>query len=270
MRYDERYGRKLQPPFPSANAIAWLFAIVGIDCALTIGDMRVNAEESSETRVSQDVQSADDRAKGSKSNLQLLAIGIANYEQARGHLPLAATKGRGEQSQRSWRVEILPFIPGPIDEKLGRPSYPYAALYERYNRDEAWDSEQNKKVLKDMPDCFRAPGDKKDVTSTPYLVPVGKGAVFEASRATKIAEIEDGSFDTILIIESNPRVPWTKPTDLVIDASKKLPKLGGLHDKGFFAADAAGGRHFIKNDIDQAQLRALISRNGREPQQFPD
>ncbi len=43
---------------------------------------------------------------------------------------------------RSWRVDILPF--------LGQE-----ALFAQYKQNEPWDSENNKKVLAQMPDVFR-------------------------------------------------------------------------------------------------------------------
>ena len=65
-------------------------------------------------------------------------------------------------------------------------------------------------------------------------------------------------------------VPWTKPDELVYDAKKPLPKLGGQFPEGFHAIFADGSPHFFKKDIyaDEPTLRALITRDDGKVVQY--
>ena len=153
---------------------------------------------------------------------------------------------------------------GGFSEEAGRPEHPYQKLYERYQLNEAWDGPHNKQVLKQIPDIFRGPGDRPDATDTVYSAVVGKGAIFDGAAGTPVADINDGSSRTILLVESKPAVPWTKPVDIAYDPAQRLPKFGGVYAGGFFAVDAAGGRHFIPADIKTDHLRALITRDGKD------
>ena len=56
----------------------------------------------------------------------------------------------------------------------------------------------------------------------------------------------DGLSNTILFADAADGVPWTKPDELdVDDASKPLPKLGGLFDDGFHVAFGDGSVKFV-------------------------
>jgi hypothetical protein len=59
-------------------------------------------------------------------------------------------------------------------------------------------------------------------------------------------------------------VPWTKPEDLPFDPGQALPRLGGLFGGDFHALWADGSVTFLSKDIDRQELRAAITRAGRE------
>jgi hypothetical protein len=59
-------------------------------------------------------------------------------------------------------------------------------------------------------------------------------------------------------------VPWTKPQDLPLIPTKRLPDLGGQLKDGFCAGFADGSARFIKRDVDPKVLKALITANGQE------
>ena len=71
-----------------------------------------------------------------------------------------------------------------------------------------------------------------------------------------------------LIVEvgEDQAVTWTKPDDLPFDPDPKqpLPKLGGLFGDGFHAAFCDGSVRFLRHDIGEQTLRALITRDGGE------
>jgi prepilin-type processing-associated H-X9-DG protein len=154
----------------------------------------------------------------------------------------------------SWRVAILPFV-----EQQN--------LYQQFHLDEPWDSEHNKTLLAQMPKIYALPaahkgGDDK----TYYRVFVGKQAFFdlEQSKGKRIADITDGTSNTISIVEAAEAVPWTKPEGLPFDPEKPLPKLGKFYGGGCNAVFFDGSVHFLAATIEEAVLRALITPSGGE------
>jgi hypothetical protein len=101
-------------------------------------------------------------------------------------------------------------------------------------------------------------------TETYYQGFVGEGAVFEGKEGIRIAEITDGTSNTLLMVDGGEPVPWTKPQDLPFDPRKPLPKLGGLFPEIFYAALCDGSVQGLKKKLDEQTLRALITRNGGE------
>ena len=157
----------------------------------------------------------------------------------------------------SWRVHILPFIEQD-------------ALYRKFKLDEPWDSENNKPWSQTAIKVFQVPGrpaaqpwetylrgfiGPKDVKAEhrPWLLEgESKGPAFP-----KI--FSDGTSNTILVAEAAESVPWAKPDDLVYDGVKPLPKFGGPN--GTFVTGFADGsvRTFRRGQIDEKNMRYLIS-----------
>jgi hypothetical protein len=82
-------------------------------------------------------------------------------------------------------------------------------------------------------------------------------------RGTGIADILDGTSNTILVIEGATPLPWTKPEDLPYAPTGKLPELGAFKD-AIHAAFADGSVITIKRKFDETAMRAAITRNGGE------
>jgi hypothetical protein len=79
-----------------------------------------------------------------------------------------------------------------------------------------------------------------------------------------IATFTDGLSNTILLVEGDERVPWTKPEDLHYAADRPLPKLGGLHRHGFVVAMADGSVRMVSKKTSEKTIRAAITPNGGE------
>lgn len=208
----------------------------------------------------------------SLNNLKQLALAMHNYHDVHKHFPPAVVLGPDGKTPHSWRVELLPFLEA-------------AHLYEQYKRDEPWDSPNNKKVLAQMPDVFRAPGDAQDSTNTSYFLPTGSQTLFPLKkpqtmadlqksqsesdvekRATRFADVRlDGLSNTIAIIETKRDVPWTRPQDIDCDPKIPLPKFGRLYDDRFHIALADGSTRSLKSSIDEKTMRQLLSPAGGEP-----
>ena len=209
-----------------------------------------------------DTKQSEDKPKAeridrqtSKENLKLIGLAMHNYHDTYGRFPLAAVYAKNDKDRKkpllSWRVAILPFIE---EDKL----------YGEFKLDEPWDSDHNKKLLPRMPKIYGR-SDAKSDGSTFYQVFVGKNAAFDDGlKKINFAHFTDGTSNTLLVVEAAKAVPWSKPEDLPYDPDKPLPKLGGLFDDGFHALFADGWVQFIKKDIEEKTLRALITRNGGE------
>jgi hypothetical protein len=188
----------------------------------------------------------------SRSNMLNLSFAMLSHRITHRRFPEATAFSKEGKPLYSWRVLLLPFI----EEEQ---------LFKEFRLDEPWDSEHNKALIPRMPAAY-APviGKHKGKYVTHYQVLVGGGAMFEEMKKIAEADIQDGPANTIMIVEAEEAVPWTKPDDLVYDSKKPLPKFGGLFKDGFHAAFADGTVRFIKKDTDEKLLRALITRAGGE------
>ena len=124
----------------------------------------------------------------------------------------------------SWRVAILPFIG-------------HAQLMQEYDFNQAWDSSHNLLLLDKMPEIFRSPNAPVSQTrghanflgfSGPFSA-LGTRVAKEIENAKAIMgrgdshqqrgeyvskfDIEDGTNNTLLVMESQQSIPWTKPED---------------------------------------------------------
>jgi hypothetical protein len=152
-------------------------------------------------------------AAGAKtlSNLQQLALAAQGYEATFGRLPSDYRDATGT-AILSWRVALLPF--------LGE-----ATLFGRFDPTRAWDDPTNLPLLSLMPDAFRSPSSPAGSTTSDYAGAVGAGTVFAGGPGPKLADITDGTSNTILFGEAiGSAIPWTRPGDIAVGS---CPALGG-------------------------------------------
>ncbi len=105
---------------------------------------------------------------------------------------------------------------------------------------------------------------------THFRVFVGPGAAFEGTEGLTATRFADGMSSTILIVEAEDAVPWTKPDELLYSADKPLPKLGVPGRDGFYAVFGDGTvrllmTRFLKEEFKEEMLRRLILRNDGMP-----
>ena len=215
---------------------------------------------------------AADRS-GAMNDLKQIALGLHNYHQMHGRFPPAVIEENGVQ--RSWRVELLPYL----DED---------ELWEAYRKDEPWHSRANSAVTDSIPDVYRHPADDRDRSFTAYFAPLaapakaaetgaaetgaggakpGPATLWNATApGSRFRDITDGTAYTLLVVEAKRPVPWTKPEDLTLDLSGPLDptQLGGFVPRVFLAAFADGSVRAFQTDLAPARLRALLTRNGNE------
>jgi hypothetical protein len=203
-----------------------------------------------------------------QNNLRQIGLAVHNIHDTYKHLPPADICDKLGLPLLSWRVAILPYI----DQK---------ELYDQFRIDEPWNSKHNIKLLEKMPKVFAAIGIKtkepgltfyQAFVADPKAAPEHQTAWETRPDASspfgawgpRMTDFTDGTSNTFLVVEAGEPVPWTKPADLPYDASKPLPKLGGVFKDGFTAVMADGWAVFIPRDLDEQTLRALITRAGGE------
>lgn len=192
-------------------------------------------------------------------NLKRIGLALINHASSQNHFPAPAIVGRDGRPLLSWRVALLP--------ELG-----YQSLYDRFRRDEPWDSPHNRALLAEMPPEFACPGGPvRRLGQTGYLVVVGPktdpwsvNTPFEPTRGVAFHEVTDGSSGTILVLETEALVPWTKPDDLQWAPGGPLPRLASPHSGGANAVFADGMARFLKATIRPETRLAILTINGGE------
>lgn len=190
-----------------------------------------------------------------KNHLKQIALAFHNHISTNDQLklPTAASTDKNGKSLLSWRVQLLPH--------LGQ-----AALYKQFHLDEPWDSEHNKTLIERIPPVFVSPTHRELAKEgkTVYLVPTGKGTVFDGNEGIGLREIRDGM--TILAVEAHrdAAVVWTKPADLVVDFKNPSKHLKSAFAGGFHVAICDGSVRYFKDDLNAEVLAALFTRDGGE------
>lgn len=187
----------------------------------------------------------------SANNLRQIALAMHNYHDTMGTFPPAAVFDKNGKPLLSWRVLILPYIEQDN-------------LYKEFHLDEPWDSEHNKKLLEQMPRIYLAEEEDAKKHLTRYQGFSGKGAFFDGATGIKIANIFDGTSNTIMVAEAAKGVPWSKPEDIAFDEGKLVPRVVNPQKGGFSAAFCDGSVRFFKKTIKEETLRALVTVGGGE------
>jgi hypothetical protein len=198
----------------------------------------------------------------SRNNLKQMELAMYGYADTyRGALPQPAIYDADGQPLLSWRVMILPYL------EAGR-------LFNHFRQNEPWDSQHNRQLLTPMPAVFVHPSaDPKETAQglTHYRVFVGQpGAkvhplfVLDPAARFKLADITDGTANTLMIVEAAEPVPWTKPAELPFAPDQPLPKLGVLAHRDPNVLLADGSVRELSRFVDERILRAVITMNGGE------
>jgi hypothetical protein len=191
-----------------------------------------------------------------KNNLKQIGLALHYYHETYGSFPPAYSTDSSGAPTLSWRVLILPFI----GEKM---------LYARFDLDKPWDAPENRRLLAEMPECFRCPEQAEkhpdSLWVTHYLAPVGPETAFPDDAATRFRELKDGSSNTILVVEDQQHfVPWTAPHDVSVDDCISHLKSHSKHDAhtgGQHNLIADGTVRFITSNISEETLRCLLTIN---------
>ena len=201
------------------------------------------------------VQSARGAARraSSTNNMRQIMLALHNYHDVHKKFPPAYATDENGNPTVSWRVLILPYLEQQV-------------LYEKFKLDEPWDSPNNKQWSAVVVPTYHSPGSGTEMGMTNYLGVFGENAIFTGKDGTRIADIRDGTSNTIAVVEVSDEeaVPWAKPADYKYDPDDPMAGLGGLWPRGFIAALADGSVRYINEGIDPEILKRLFSRNDGE------
>jgi hypothetical protein len=194
------------------------------------------------------VQQVREAARRTQSinNLRQHVLASLNYEASNGNYPARANYSPDDKPLLSWRVHILPFMEA-------------ADLYAKCKLDEPWDSSHNIKLLDQMPEFYRGPNSVHE-NKTVYLGISGPGTVFGKKDGTRLANIADGTSNTIMFVEvtDDAAVEWTKPEDYELDKDDPRWGLWGARPGGFIAAFCDGSVRVINDAVDDETIINLM------------
>ncbi|MBX3445062.1 MAG: DUF1559 domain-containing protein [Planctomyces sp.] len=226
------------------------------------------------------VQQAREAARRAQSNNNLKQIGLAlhNYHDTFGFFP-AGTVANADlepEERLSWMYSILPYL----DQ---------APLFNNIRSKESWDSAANTPSIERLIPTYLHPSSPEPTTHEgrgathyvglagigedgPTLAATDKGAGFFAyNRATRIAQITDGTSNTVMVAESDGQArPWAEGGPSTIRPLTQQPYIngpdgiGGISQGGANMLFADGSVRFVSEQIDSKVMEALTTIAGGE------
>jgi len=198
-----------------------------------------------------------------KNNLHNLGLAVWKYVDAHHELPPPVSGA--DSVQRSWRVEMLPWL----DEQ---------PLRDKYDESSPWNAPANEQVARTAVPIFQCPSNFNSADSTgryytSYSAVTGPDAVFSDAARTEFPKaVSDGTANTLLFVEAcGQQIVWTEPRD--VDAAKNPVGINivgetsgesrefasSYHTGGFHATFADGSVRFISERISRDVLKAFTT-----------
>lgn len=183
------------------------------------------------------------------ANLAKVWSQLTIYTDRFGQTPGMVTRKDGSPSMLSWRVHLLPLIG-------------YQTLYNKFNLEESWDSENNKTLLQYMPEVYVTNEQDKTVTSLQAFVGPESAMVGNGVRRRGRA-MGDANVNTLrlMIVKNTAAVPWTAPDPHLVDRSSDLTDLIDP-DKGMWVASSLGKYFLIPKQVPRELLYAFATTDG--------
>lgn len=211
---------------------------------------------------------------GCQTNLKQIGLAMQNFHDTYITFPDSRTNllnGMSPCPERSWRVELLPFMDHIQD-------------FNAYDRASAWDSKKNLRLAMRPMSIYTCPtvppSDHRDTAGrwySAYSVLVGPDTAFPNGRGLRQGKFSDGLSNTALVVEAcGEEIIWTEPRDLTLPPNQIGINLPGnrprhssgtwssYHTNGAFNLMADGSVRFLSKAVDTQVLRAITTPNGGE------
>ena len=247
---DRPRRRKASGGFPTWAIVAIVLGVccvVGVPGAAVMVGLLLPA--------TQKVRDAAGRTKDA-NNLKVVGMGYHNHHDARGQAtgPYATDPATGRPNTGlSHRVALLPYIE-------------QEALYRSFDLSQPWDGGRNRPLADTVVQHFASPLDPAGTAATRYQAFVGPGTMYDPAKPRpRLADVTDGTSNTILMVTADDAVVWSKPQDLAYSPAGPLPSFGrNAFGGGTNVLMADGSVRFLKNTTPEPTVRALITRAGGE------
>lgn len=181
-----------------------------------------------------------------RNSMKMIGLAFHNYHDVYRAFPRHSGNAEGANKNLSWRVELLPFVE-------------HAELYNRFKRDEPWDSDHNKALISEMPDVYKTKGIEKPGHTAVHVFIGDKTPFGDDDKKTRIRNFTDGTSNTILAVEAGPDTAdiWTKPGGLKFTGDNGLKVLGTIGDT-FNVLLTDGSVRAVSQSINKDVLHNLI------------
>jgi len=189
-----------------------------------------------------------------KNNLKQIGQALHNYHKEYGSFPPAYTVDKLGRPLHGWRTLILPYLE-------------QTALYRQIDLSKPWNDPANAVAFETLVPSFQCRSFSLPKNHTTYLGVAGEDSCFHGSSSKAIADITDGTSNTLIVVEVPPdrSVPWMAPQDadeaLILEITEGTKT---AHTGGFQALLADGSVRFISVNIDRSTLKALLTTSGNE------
>ncbi len=245
------FAKEFEPLLPKLHELLSSAAINASDSQVTLTASATDAEAFATEILQPAARTARivSEREQAQEHMKQISLALHKYHDDHGHFPPSVIKENGVE--RSWRVEILPYLE-------------QRALYEAYRKDEPWDSPANLLIANTIVPIYQPMGDAS-TNKTAYRAIGGKSGVLSSGTngtAVSKQDITDGIASTIAFVEVPYYVPWSSPDaftpkpEELVSATKRT--------NGFLAAIADGSVVFISANVDLKVLAGLLTRDGGE------
>jgi hypothetical protein len=140
------------------------------------------------------------------SRIKSIILAFHNYHDKQNKLPPLYTENAEGKPLHSWRVLLLPYL----EEN---------ELYKKIKLDEPWDSEHNKQFHNVVVDAYKDPLQlKKGMCRLVAII----GSPMQPKVETSFADLEDGTSNTVAVVELREPFCWMDPTaDITVEEFSK-------------------------------------------------
>jgi hypothetical protein len=193
-------------------------------------------------------------------NLKRIGLALHNYHDVYKCFPPAYVPDEKGKPKHSWRVLLLPFV-----EQQG--------LYAQYNFKEPFDGPANRRLAQTSVSVYQCPESAAAATSgagASYVMLVGPGMLSDGPKSSKLADVRDGTSNTIAVVEiPGPGPNWMEPKDVTLDEFLAMfPRPGGpvqaTNHPGVNVLLLDGSVRSLSTDTPLATIRAMATIAGGE------